>query len=500
MSLRPLEPAKSPAEGAFTSAPFLFEFIKEKSLRGHSLLANVFKVLIIIGLTTLVCFLATQWLDLKSEACCLLYLGVTVLFGAILPPPAPFLLAIFGLISWNFFFTTPAFSLRIDTADELILHVLFLLIAIVMNRLTAGLRQRERESRQNELKAELLRECQSALAQDNTPKFLHLITVATGGTTELLPATAGATCNPSEISSALNLGAESLGYLKLKFHTTVEPTARATDLLKEISQLATAHLERQRFLIAAEKAQKAAISERLGRALLDNVTHEIKTPVAIMLASIHRLRSHSDQRHAEDIVSIGEAATRLVRITEELTLLSSVQAQMLRPRTEHCNAGELVEEILANAVQTKIKSRVKFDLQAPLACVRTDPQFFSIILTNFLSNAGRHSPPGTAIHLQVKESNGWVTFAVTDHGHGVTETDLPHIFERFYRGDNPGSLGLGLSICREIAGVLEAELTVKNQPPLGAEFAIHLPAVTPYFEKEESLSSMMKRSCSMSLD
>jgi two-component system sensor histidine kinase KdpD len=489
MPLSPLEPKTQLAEGTPTPAPFLFEFIQEKPLRGWYLLANLVKVLIIIGLTTLVCFLATRWLDLKPEACCLLYLGVTVLFGVILPPPAPFLLAIFSLISWNFFFTEPAFSLRIDTADELILHVLFLLIAIVMNRLTAGLRQRERESRQNVAKAELLRECQTALASDNTPKFLNLISTAVGGNAELLSASVHAPVKTDdEILTALSRGTENLGYLKIKFTNPLHPTPKGEALLEELSHLASAHLERQRFVLAAEKAQKAAVSERLGRALLDNVTHEIKTPVSIMLASIHRLRSHSEPRHAEDIVNISEAANRLVRITEELTLLSSVQVQMLRPRTEHCNAGELVEEILANAIQSKIKQRVKVEIQAPLACVRTDPQFFSIILTNFLSNAARHSAATSPILLQVKEANGQVVFAVTDYGQGVAETDLPHIFERFYRGDNPGSLGLGLSICREIAGILEAELTVNNRPPLGAEFAIHLPAATPYFAKEESLS------------
>jgi two-component system, OmpR family, sensor histidine kinase KdpD len=489
MPLSPLEPKTQLAEGTPTPAPFLFEFIQEKPLRGWYLLANLVKVLIIIGLTTLVCFLATRWLDLKPEACCLLYLGVTVLFGVILPPPAPFFLAIFSLISWNFFFTEPAFSLRIDTADELILHVLFLLIAIVMNRLTAGLRQRERESRQNFAKAELLRECQTALASDNTPKFLNLISTAVGGNAELLSASVHAPVKTDdEILTALSRGTENLGYLKIKFTNPLHPTPKGEALLEELSHLASAHLERQRFVLAAEKAQKAAVSERLGRALLDNVTHEIKTPVSIMLASIHRLRSHSEPRHAEDIINISEAANRLVRITEELTLLSSVQVQMLRPRTEHCNAGELVEEILANAIQSKIKQRVKVEIQAPLACVRTDPQFFSIILTNFLSNAARHSAATSPILLQVKEVNGQVVFAVTDHGQGVAETDLPHIFERFYRGDNPGSLGLGLSICREIAGILEAELTVNNRPPLGAEFAIHLPAATPYFAKEESLS------------
>ncbi len=489
MTTPSLEPTKLLAEGTSTPPPFLFEFIQEKPLRGRHLLANLVKVLIIIGLTTLVCFLATRWLDLKPEACCLLYLGVTVLFGAILPPPAPFFLAIFSLISWNFFFTEPAFSLRIDTADELILHVLFLLIAIVMNRLTAGLRQRERESRQNVAKSELLRECQTALATDNTPRFLNLISASLGGTAELLPAsTTPPVSEPHVVSTALNRGVENLGYLKIKFSDALHPSPKAHSLLEELSNLTSAHLERQRFVLAADKAQKAAISERLGRALLDNVTHEVKTPVSIMLASIHRLRTHSDPRHAEDIVNISEAANRLVRITEELTLLSSVQVQMLRPRTEHCNAGELVEEILANAVQNKIKQRVKVEVQAPLACVRTDPQFFSIILSNFLSNAARHSAATSPILLQVKEANGQVIFAVTDHGQGVAETDLPHIFERFYRGDNPGSLGLGLSICREIAGILEAELTVHNRPPLGAEFAIHLPAAPPYFAKEESLS------------
>ena len=486
MSTAPLEPSAESPQGLPSNISFQQEFIQAKSSWQKFNFINLLNVIIIIGITTLVCSLATWWLHLKPEACCLIFLGSTVLFGAILPPPATFLLALFSLISWNFFFVGEPYSLSIDTADELILHLLFILFAIVMNQLTAGLRQRERESRQSEHKAHLLRACQTALASDNTKDFLDLITQACGGTAQLVLDTDYAPTTTSRtLVSPLVCSTESYGFLKIDFTETIKPTAFGTSLFEEISRLAATHLERQRLLTTKEKAQKAAVSERLGRALLDNVTHEIKTPVAIMLASIHRLRAHSENQHTEDITNISDAAKRLVRITEELTLVSSVKTQMLRARTEYCNAAELAEEIIGQSVPNKIRERLKVIIDSPAACVRTDPQFFGIILTNFLSNAARHSPPESPIHLLIKEQNGKVMFAVTDQGKGVLEVDLPHIFERFYRGENPGSLGLGLSICREIAGVLNAELTVHNRPPLGAEFAVHLTAVPPYLEKDD---------------
>lgn len=437
----------------------------------------------IMTLTTAACWLGRD--ILAPEACCLIYLGVTVLFGAFMPPPAPFLLAAIGLLSWNFFFTPPEYDLRIRSIDELILHILFVMIAAVMNNLTANLRRRERHSRLSEHIANLRRDCQDALAKEDGDAFLSLISEATGGTATLVP-TGVTAADPRFVVAKQASGESHQTTLRLEFASPVRPTPQAEELTQALAKLAADHFERRRYMAEAAKAQTATVSERIGRALLDNVTHEIKTPVSFMLASVHRIRSRDQGQHESETRAIAEAANRLVRLTEELTLISSVRTQMLHPRMEHCNAYELANEILAQDVRPEIAAMVQLINKSPEACLSTDPHLAGIILSNFISNACRHSPAGHKVELTVEQQGRQVRLSVSDHGKGVAATDLPHIFDRFYRGDNPGALGLGLSISREIAGIIGANLEISATPGGGATFHMAIAAVEPYKDQEEA--------------
>jgi K+-sensing histidine kinase KdpD len=460
-------------------------FEKDFRNRFGNIFANTGKAIAIMATTTLFCWLGKD--VLKPEACCLVFLGVTVLFGALMPPPAPFLLAALGLVSWNYFFTPPAYELSIRTSDELILHILFVLIAAVMNSLTANLRQRERASRLNEQTSTLLRNCQEALSQGDVDACLRLINAATGAQTAIRPK-AQVVEGWLIVCTPLSSHDTPATFLCLEFKTPAIITAQGKEILQSLAHLISAYFERRRFIAEAEKAHTANVSEKIGRALLDNVTHEIKTPAAFMLASLHRIRSRDDGRHENEIRGIAEGAHRLVRLTEELTLMSSVRTQMLQPRVEHCNASELAREIIQEDVRPTHAAILDLITRSPEACVRTDPHLAGIILGNLISNACRHSPADCRVKLTVERRNDEVVFSVSDRGNGVSIADLPHVFDRFYRGANPGSLGLGLSISREIAGIIGAKLTVSETPGGGATFQMALPLTEPYLEHEDALS------------
>jgi two-component system sensor histidine kinase KdpD len=450
-----------------------------RQLRG--VLLDLAKACGVIALTTLACWTGKS--ILTPEASCLIFLGVTVLFGAFMSPPAPLFLAAMGLLSWNFFFTPPVFELRIRTSDELTLHLLFVLIAMVMNKLTADLKRREHQSRLSEAAANLRRECQEALNEGDLERFLRSIDKATGGVASVGPATG---TDPCLVTPAAP-GQRPDEKLRLRFEAPASPDPKGRELIEDLSKLLSGHQERQRFIEEAETAKTAALSERIGRALLDNVTHEMKTPVSYMLASAHRIRSRDDGRHETETRAIAEAANRLTRLTEELTLMSSVRSQMLRPRVEHCDACELARDILEQDVRRELAAAVDLIGLSPEACVSTDPHLAGIVLSNLVSNACRHSPPGRRVELVVEHVGEEVFFRVRDHGKGVSAEDRPRIFERFYRGDNPGSLGLGLSISREIAGIIGATIAVTETEGGGATFSMALPAAKPYHAGDEAV-------------
>jgi signal transduction histidine kinase len=101
------------------------------------------------------------------------------------------------------------------------------------------------------------------------------------------------------------------------------------------------------------------------------------------------------------------------------------------------------------------------------------------VLANLVSNAIRHSPDGASIYLEAKSTGSEVLLSVQDGGSGIDREDLPHVFDRFYRGDKAraadGSSGLGLAIARSLVEAHGGQITVASEPEQGSRFTIHLP-------------------------
>jgi two-component system sensor histidine kinase MprB len=211
------------------------------------------------------------------------------------------------------------------------------------------------------------------------------------------------------------------------------------------------------------------------RQLVADASHELRTPITSLRTNIEVLAD-------AEALPREERARLLSDVEEQITELGMLVADLIelargdQPRrdTEDVRLDELVGEAVARA--RRHAPSVRFEVSLEPAVVEGSRDRLARAVNNLLDNAAKHSPPGGVI--EVEASAGGVR--VRDHGAGVAEEDIPHLFDRFYRGvsarGHPGS-GLGLAIVRQVAEQHHGSVRAANAPGGGAEFTLSLPAV-----------------------
>lgn len=236
-------------------------------------------------------------------------------------------------------------------------------------------------------------------------------------------------------------------------------------------------------------------SEMRVRQFVADASHELRTPLASIrgyaeLTRRGREDPGPDTRHA--LGRIESEAQRMTGMVEDLLLLARLDAG--RPLSyESTDLSPLVIDAVSDA---RVAARTaapegpgpgpvhhwRLDLPEAPATVRADPTRIQQVLVNLLANARTHTPPGTTVTVRVRADSGspWVTLEVRDDGPGIPPELLPHVFERFARGDasrsrHAGSTGLGLAIVQAVVTAHGGAVEVRSAPG-GTVFAVHLPA------------------------
>jgi two-component system, OmpR family, sensor histidine kinase MprB len=212
------------------------------------------------------------------------------------------------------------------------------------------------------------------------------------------------------------------------------------------------------------------------RQLVADASHELRTPVTSLRTNIEVL--------ADDAVAGEERARLLDDVQQQVEELGALVADLIelargeQPRrdTEDVRLDALVREAIGRAARHAPDVEFAADLRP--AVVEATPERLARAVNNLLDNAARHSRPGGTVEV----SAGPDGVRVRDHGDGVAEGDLPHLFDRFYRGAAARGLsgtGLGLAIVRQVAEQHGGSVSAANAPGGGAEFRLTLPAVAP---------------------
>jgi two-component system, OmpR family, sensor histidine kinase BaeS len=227
----------------------------------------------------------------------------------------------------------------------------------------------------------------------------------------------------------------------------------------------------------AESLNKMAVSltriEALRRDLVANVAHELRTPLATLRGYLEALRDGVAPVSHETMELLHEEVLRLVRLVEDLHQLSQFDARVSRVRFGPLDVPGLLHR-LATVYRPEFTGR---GLSLEVACagalpvIEVDGDLVGQALRNLLDNALRHAPPSTTVTMGARPERDGVRLAVSNAGGGIAPEDLPHIFERFFRGEKSrsretGGAGIGLSIVREIARAHGGETGATSQEGL----------------------------------
>ncbi len=458
----------------------------------------------------------------------MLYLLGVVLVALRSTYAASLFTTILSVAAYDYFFTAPYFSFAVADRSFLLTFAIMVFVASVISRLTARMRHDAADATAREIRTTKLYAMTRMLASAPSSQevrnvsALHLhqvfasdvyilvtnrttgkvVATSTPSGRELSAATLvrvaevatqsatdgvgkSSTQPPDEELVPLRASTGTVGVLVVhpSFPGYFANTAHRSLLDAFASQIAMA-LERANLAEDAHLAQIDVQNERLRNALLSSVSHDLRTPLAVVKGAVTALldgeATLAAERRREYLQTISDEATRLNLLVRNLLDATSLEAGAVRVRRQWHLMEELVGVAL-NRLDEQLAHRVvqvRIAEDATLAPV--DDILIEQVLVNLVENAAKYSPSGTPITIDAKRVDGGVEVAVTDAGPGVPTGQEELVFDKFHRATRaPGGMGLGLTICRGIVKAHGGTIWCENREEGGATFRFRLPCQEP---------------------
>lgn len=235
-----------------------------------------------------------------------------------------------------------------------------------------------------------------------------------------------------------------------------------------------------------DMAEALESSERRRRALLSDVAHELRTPLATLEGYVEGLADGAVAPTAETWSVLTTATHRMHRLVEDLSMVSKAEERQLALRPTPTSPEAIVAAAVHSAHRRYTQKGVALTsaVARGLPTFEVDPDRLGEVLANLLDNALRHTPPDGSVEVAARRRDDLIEITVTDTGEGIAPEHLEHVFERFFRTDGArlratGGSGIGLTISRAIVQALGGRITATSAGPgLGATFTIQLPTAT----------------------
>jgi two-component system sensor histidine kinase KdpD len=423
-----------------------------------------------------------------------------------------------GFLAFDVLFLPPYRTLVVNDRQDYLSLGVYLLTAIVVSYLVGALERRRAQAERREQETRTLYELSTSLVahgslDDTLASVVRTVrslfdlagcsivlpdgdgvrVAASDGETptgleRILAPTAGSgiggQLQPGQaLTVPLRAGAEPVGALVIVAGGPGAPSFGEAErrLLATFANQAALAVEQARQ--EDERARTRTLEEvdRLRTALLNSVSHDLRTPLASIKASASSLLDPevhwSDQQRREFLVTIDQEADRLTRLVHNLLDMSRIEANALDLRLEETSLAEIAGSVVRR-VRASASQRIDVHVPESVPPVEADPVLLEQVLGNLLDNAVRYAD-GSAIAVVGREVGDSVELRVIDHGPGIPEPERERIFDQFYRlkggGRRPEGTGMGLSICRGIVSALRGNLRVETTPGGGATFVLTLP-------------------------
>jgi len=481
-----------------------------------------FTASLIVILAAITCFSIKEVIGYQVVSFALLFVVSTLAFffgtGPIL------LSATLSALIWDFFFIPPPYTLHVDKPEDMLMLIMFFIIALLSGVLTSRIKRQEmkiriREERTNAL-YQLTRELSTAtgieevinIAKNDIKKYFYLKSRI------LLKNDANQLDYSSQNDANIILSGNDMSVAEWTFqhstkagkHTDTLPSGNYTfyplkgnqmnlgviaiqqaNVFTQgeeqfweafISQI-SGKFEREYLRNMAKQAFLLNESDKLYKTLFNSISHELRIPVATIMGASDSLLTtqHPQEIRNELYHEIFKASKRLNRLIENLLNMSRLESGRITPRLDWCDIHDLINKVTEN-LQDELKPfRLHVVIPEDMPFVKIDFGLMEQVLYNLIYNATQYA--ATSINLRVKAfyDNGFMTLQVMDRGPGFPRKEITLIFNKFYRveGSKAGGTGLGLSIAKGFVEAQKGTIIVENRQNGGAIFTIRIPTEIP---------------------
>jgi two-component system sensor histidine kinase KdpD len=444
------------------------------------------------------------------------------------------LAAVLSVCSFDFFFVPPRFSFAVSDVQYILTFIIMLAVGLITGQLTAGLRFQARVAGHREERAgslyEIARDLSGAVQIDQVVRISDASIERTfrASAALLLPNAAGQLAvTAPRTETALNVdigiaqwafdkgqpagfGTDTLPGSEVLYVPLRAPTqARGVlavkarnrrllripeqrQLLDTFAALIAIALERVHYVEVAQDALVRMESERLRNSLLAALSHDLRTPLTVLVGlaeSLTLTKPTLSPAQLESAEAIQDEARRMSTLVSNLLDMARIESGEVKLNLQWQPLEEVVGSAL-NATQGMLKQHVvEVHVPRDLPLVRIDALLIERVLVNLLENASKYTPPGSKIILAAEAIADQLNVSVSDNGPGLPAGREEAVFQKFTRGEResatPG-VGLGLTICRAIVESHQGKIVAANRPGGGARFTFTLPLGHPPAAAEEA--------------
>jgi two-component system sensor histidine kinase KdpD len=462
-------------------------------------------------LSTVLTTILLVWAGANSTAAGMLFLVLVVWTATQTGIGLALYTAVLCALSFDYFFLLPYHTLRIAGVQEWVAMISFVAGSLVVGRVADQARRQARKAEQRredverlyELSQEMMLHEDPAGLVQVVPRLIDHIFALDGvvlyirdqdkfyASTSELPMSIQSslramTDGPNPLLSipgdfnamALMLGLRPVGVLGWR------PGVLSREVATAVSAQVAIVLTRALAIEASTRMEAAREGERLRTALIDSLTHELRTPLTAIRAAATTLRQGEglDEAARQDLAAlVDEESLRLDVLIGEAVEMAEIDAHVVEVHPVPQHARALLDQAVEESRKVLASHRVVIDVDGPDHPAWFDPHLLGRVLRHLIENAARYSPADSRIVLRARRQGGRLEFCVEDNGTGIDSTDLPLIFEKFYRGKKGSKLGkgsgMGLAIARAILAAHGGAIEAASVPGQGSTFRFWVPLV-----------------------
>ena len=401
-----------------------------------------------------------------------------------------------GVLLFNFFFTTPKFSLMAYDKGYPVTFLVMLVASLVTGSIAARMKNHAKQSAQTAYRTKILLDTNQMLAKAKSSD--EIFEIAASQTKKLLALDAfairdndlsklgitGTSLCKTESCTYYPIHASNTVYGAIGIQSTKTVDAFENSILLSILGECALALESERNAREKEASAILAEQEKLRANLLRTISHDLRTPLTSISGNADNLLANDEMFDTETrrqiYTDIREDSEWLISLVENLLSVS----RMGDGKSDIRMSAELVSDVIDEAVRRTEKNASEHKLTVKesdgILLARMDARLIVQVLINLIDNAIKYTPSGSEIEISAVEKDNEIAITVADNGHGIADEIKPRVFDMFYTGaekiaDSRRSLGLGLALCKSIVNAHGGEITVTDNKPHGAVFTFTLP-------------------------